>query len=219
LSDKPAEVLVVDDDALFCEAAALTLRSAGFVAHERGSIESASDVLRERRIDLLIADLQMPGNAGLEWLCAVTGDHSQLAVILCTGYPTLETAITAVGLPIRAYLVKPVTPERLVESARAAIACAQPSPESGRALPELLEAESRRYGLSRRQTQVLELLARGLSNKEIARELGCALRTAELHVSELLRRAGAESRASLIARLLAPYAPASSAASSNDRGG
>ncbi len=63
-----------------------------------------------------------------------------------------------------------------------------------------LEAAVAVWDLTRRQRDVLGVLARGRSNKEIAAELGCAENTVELHVTQLLRRGGAASRAQLIAR-------------------
>ena len=66
-----------------------------------------------------------------------------------------------------------------------------------------LEAHARAWELTRREGEVLELLARGLSNKEIAASLGIGIKTCETHVSVVLRKADAESRAALIARLWA----------------
>jgi DNA-binding NarL/FixJ family response regulator len=56
------------------------------------------------------------------------------------------------------------------------------------------------WRLTRRQREVLGQLARGLSNKEIATSLGCAVSTVELHVSQLFRRSGVQGRAALVAR-------------------
>jgi len=77
------------------------------------------------------------------------------------------------------------------------LAVAGRSPRESSALAP--EAQ-RRWSLTPRQTQVLELLAHGLTNRNIGLRLGCAERTVELHVSALLERIGAESRAELVAR-------------------
>ncbi|MEW5738201.1 MAG: helix-turn-helix transcriptional regulator [Myxococcota bacterium] len=63
---------------------------------------------------------------------------------------------------------------------------------------KLSEAEAR-WALTERQVQVVSLLARGLSNKELGKELGCSVKTVETHVTEVLRRAGAASRLTLVA--------------------
>jgi DNA-binding NarL/FixJ family response regulator len=60
---------------------------------------------------------------------------------------------------------------------------------------------ARRWGLTPRQTQVLALLVRGLPNKAIASELGCATHTVELHVSAILERALCWSRAEVITKV------------------
>lgn len=61
---------------------------------------------------------------------------------------------------------------------------------------------SRRFGFTRRQAQVLELLCAGHANKTIASILGCSVKTVELHMSAMLKKAGALSRASLVAETL-----------------
>ena len=64
----------------------------------------------------------------------------------------------------------------------------------------LLPQAQQRWKLTPRQTQVLGLLARGLSNRAIAAALGCADGTVQLHVAALLAKIGAESRAEIVAR-------------------
>ncbi len=70
-----------------------------------------------------------------------------------------------------------------------------------RELSARIAAAAKAWQLTRRQTQVLALVARGDANKLIAAKLGCALRTVEVHVTALLRRAGCDSRTELLARL------------------
>jgi DNA-binding CsgD family transcriptional regulator len=67
-------------------------------------------------------------------------------------------------------------------------------------LPGRTRARAHEWGLTTQESRVLELLLQGLSNKEIARALGCSPRTVEIHVSRVLRKSGHESRAALIAR-------------------
>jgi DNA-binding CsgD family transcriptional regulator len=78
--------------------------------------------------------------------------------------------------------------------------CRRGRPDDGPAGARIRE-RSARWGLTPREAQTLELLAKGLSNKEIATALSCTLRTAEVHVSHVLRKAGVDSRTALLARL------------------
>lgn len=66
--------------------------------------------------------------------------------------------------------------------------------------PNVVRA-TKQWGLTARQTQVLARIAKGEANKTIATELGCATHTVELHVSAILRKAGVDGRAALIAAL------------------
>jgi DNA-binding CsgD family transcriptional regulator len=68
----------------------------------------------------------------------------------------------------------------------------------------------RRLGFTPRQTQVCSLVCRGHANKEIAALLGCSIKTVEAHMGALLRKAGASSRAGLVAQVLGPRPPAAS---------
>jgi two-component system CheB/CheR fusion protein len=61
------------------------------------------------------------------------------------------------------------------------------------------ESAARGWGLTRRQTQVLKEIVRGSSTKTIADALGCAHRTAQLHVSAILRKSGCKTRPALVA--------------------
>ena len=72
-----------------------------------------------------------------------------------------------------------------------------------RAFAARLERVAADWSLTARQVEVVALVARGYSNKEIAASLGCALHTVELHVTEILRRAGLSSRAALVAQVWA----------------
>jgi DNA-binding CsgD family transcriptional regulator len=63
-----------------------------------------------------------------------------------------------------------------------------------------LGAAAHQWGLTPRQTEVVALLARGQSNKEIAHALGCSSSTVEVHLTAVLRKAGVKSRAELVAR-------------------
>jgi DNA-binding NarL/FixJ family response regulator len=75
--------------------------------------------------------------------------------------------------------------------------------DGARAFAARLERVAADWSLTSRQVEVVALVARGYSNKEIAASLGCALHTVELHVTEILRRSGLSSRAALVAQVWA----------------
>ncbi len=191
-------ILVVDDEPHVRRAIALILRDAGFIAEEAGDASQGSACLERDEFDLVLADLRMPGNERSAWLRQLAREWPELPVIVLTGAPCMESAIDAIGLTVRAYLLKPVLTERLIAEihrARATNGRGELSQMRRRVL-----ARSETWALSPRQAQVLELLAGGAANKTIAARLGCTPRTVEDHVGALLKKSGADSRTALVAR-------------------
>lgn len=114
-------ILIADDEQTFLAATAQLLRNEGF---ECDCAEDATIVLKklaEKDYDLLIADIKMPGNSNLELVKYLSQSERSISIILVTGYPSQQTAIEAVKLPITAYLVKPVDFTELLQKTKTAI--------------------------------------------------------------------------------------------------
>lgn len=108
-------ILIADDEETFLEAHADLLRDEGYECDCARSAAAAKAMLRQSQYDLLIADIRMPGNDELEFIEELPGIIEGLPVILVTGYPSLNTAIKATGLPVAGYLVKPVPIEEFLK--------------------------------------------------------------------------------------------------------
>jgi CheY-like chemotaxis protein len=104
----PACILVADDDDTFREVTVEFLRGAGYVCDCAGDAQGAVRALSERPYDLLITDIQMPGNTDLELLRELQRSRITVPVILVTGYPTVPTAVEALRLSVVDYLIKPL---------------------------------------------------------------------------------------------------------------
>jgi YesN/AraC family two-component response regulator len=83
------------------------LTRAGFECDFAGSAAEALQLLRLKEYDVLLSDINMPGNAGLELIENIPAVREGLPVILLSGNPTVETATRSVRLRVRAYLTKP----------------------------------------------------------------------------------------------------------------
>ena len=147
--------------------------------------------------DLVIADLFMPNNECLERLGVVAAEYPDLPMLVVTDRPTLETCMAAARLPIRAYLLKPIAPERLLTEILGAFERAGPTAVAPQRRTDWL---AHRWSLTARQRVVLAELVSGAANKEIAAHLGCSVRTVEGHLAALFRKAGVDSRGGLVAR-------------------
>ena len=107
ISDSRGRVLLADDDRALREGLATMLRRYGFHCDGVASAAEAAEQLRVQEFDVLISDINMPGNVGLEFIESLPQLAAGLPVILLTGKPTVNTAARSVRLPVVAYLTKP----------------------------------------------------------------------------------------------------------------
>lgn len=117
-----AKLLVADDDEAFRNGLIKLLERHGYECIGASNADAALRLLQTDTFDALIADVQMPGNAGLEFIRTVSKKAVGFPIILLTGQPSVETAIRAVGLPVAAYLLKPPTLEELLMLLRGSVA-------------------------------------------------------------------------------------------------
>jgi DNA-binding response OmpR family regulator len=113
-------ILIADDEETFRLSTCRLMRREGFDCLGAGDAEEAVGLLRRRRFDLLVADIRMPHNNGLRLVHQSRELDPHMAVVLVTGYPSIDTAIDSVELSVVAYLRKPLDYEELLEHARTA---------------------------------------------------------------------------------------------------
>ncbi|WDQ15200.1 sigma-54-dependent transcriptional regulator [Rhodopirellula sp. P2] len=114
-------ILIADDEPLYRETTAEFLREEGY---ECVCVEDASDaisVLNEHDFDLILSDLNMPGNLKLELLKEGRTKHKHVPLIVVTGAPSLPSAIESVRLGVTDYLLKPVKLEELLTAVQRAL--------------------------------------------------------------------------------------------------
>lgn len=115
-------VLIADDDEAFRTATTAFLKRQGFECESARDAAGAIEKLRSGTFELLISDINMPGNAGLELVEQLPEIASALPVILLTGHPSVQSAARSVRLRVAAYLVKPCDAEELLTLSEQAIA-------------------------------------------------------------------------------------------------
>ncbi|MCS6799521.1 MAG: EAL domain-containing response regulator [Myxococcota bacterium] len=108
-------ILLVDDDSVLLRAYRRALEGAGYEVMCAVTGQEALECLRTAAVDAILTDILMPGMDGVELLREVKRTHPDLAVVLTTGGPTVETAIAALDHGAFRYLVKPVEARVLVE--------------------------------------------------------------------------------------------------------
>jgi len=104
---KDLKLLIADDEEIFLESMKQYLGRMGYECDLASDAHQAMDKLKASPYDLLITDINMPGNSRLEFLQSVAAEFPSLQVIIVTAHPTVDTALEALKLTVVGYLVKP----------------------------------------------------------------------------------------------------------------
>jgi len=114
-------ILIADDEENFLMATKEILQDQGYQCDCAADADTAAKMLESTEYDLLISDIKMPGNGELEFIETLPQLAEGLPVILVTGYPSTETAIRSVELPVVAYMAKPFNYDELLEKMQSSI--------------------------------------------------------------------------------------------------
>ncbi len=193
-------LVVADDHPIWREAVERDLAAAGIVVvGTAGDGDKAVRVVTATRPDVLVCDLQMPGQSGVEVTRAVAGT-TKVLVLSASGEQ--QDVLEAVKAGASGYLLKSATAAELVEAVRrtaAGDAVFTPG------LAGLVLGEYRRTAdddgapkLTARETEVLRLVAKGLTAKQVAERLVLSHRTVENHVQNTLQKLQLHNRVQLV---------------------
>ena len=184
-----APVLVVDDDADLRALVSGVLNAAGYATLEAGNGSDALELAPRSRPQLAVRGVDMPGVSGYE-LCRRLKEEvdGSLAVIFLSGVRA-ESYDKVVGLSLGAddYISKPFAPDELVARVRTVLRRAHTS------------VPARAARLTRREHEVLRLLADGRSQKQIAQDLVISPKTVGTHIEHILEKLDVRSRSQAIA--------------------
>jgi len=206
LATSPVRVVIVDDHALVREGTVQLLKQTPDleVVGQAGSGEEALGVLELLRPDVALVDVNLPGMSGLDLTRLVAVSLPMTRVLILSAYDDYAYVAEALEIGVGGYLLKTASARELVDAVRSVAdgVFVLDRAVSSR-LTRRLQKDSAKVGaLTPRETDVLELLARGRSNKQIASHLGLGLRTVEGHVSSVLAKLGVQSRTEAVAYAL-----------------
>ncbi len=114
-------ILIADDEPTFLESTADLLRHEGYECATAKDGHEALVLVVDEQFDLLITDLEMPGNSDLALVRRVAQVRGGLPVIILTGFPSVRSAVASIELPVAAYLTKPVQFSELLMRVNAAV--------------------------------------------------------------------------------------------------
>ncbi|MCB1742204.1 MAG: response regulator transcription factor [Gammaproteobacteria bacterium] len=188
-------VFIVDDDEAVRRSLVLLMRTAGYVVDDFVSAEALLEHLDSSCAGCAVVDLRLPGMSGLDLQDELSERASVLPVIMLTGHGDVPAAVRALKAGAVDFLEKPFNPRELLERVARAMQQGRERLQQRRLERDVLE---RLAGLTPRERQVADLIARGLANKNIAGELDISERTVELHRSRVMRKLDTRSVADLV---------------------
>ncbi len=191
-------ILVVDDHPLFRKAlvSVLTRAVRGTRCREVQDVDGLMEAIRAQEFDLVLLDLFLPGVQGFACMAALRARLDGVPVVIISGSRDPEVVQQARLFGAAGFLHKSLPEERIAEAVRTVIAGGTCFPDEPRGERSAIDedGEGRLASLTRRQAATLQLLGRGLSNKEIARALNVSHETVKAHISAILRKLQVGSR-------------------------
>lgn len=206
------KILIADDHALMRDGIRRVLeREPDFdVVAEAGDGEEAIALIESLRPDVAIIDIAMPKVDGIEVTKHIKSSHPGMAVLILTAYDDDEFVFSLIEAGAAGYLLKSVQSQELVKAIRAVRAgesVLHPSVARkvlNHFVPSLAKAEEQTAldTLTERELEILRLVTRGLSNREIGAELFLSARTVHGHLGRIFNKLGVGSRTEAVVRAL-----------------
>jgi DNA-binding NarL/FixJ family response regulator len=209
----PLRIVIADDQASVREGLVLLLGGLpGIeVVGAAADGQQALDLVAEQKPDAILLDLHMPVLDGLEATRRLTAGHPDVAIVVLTTFADDSSVLDALQAGARSYLTKDADRADIAQALHAAAggltvldprvhaallhAAASAQPAAGRVLGQ---AGPPPDGLTQREVEILALIARGLTNPEIAAQLFLSNHTIKTHINRIFAKTGSRDRAAAI---------------------
>ena len=185
-------ILLVDDHAVIRMGLTTAVSDAADmdVVADVESGPDAIEAFRKHRPDVVVLDLRLQGMSGIETIHTLREEFKTARILIFSSYATGEEIYRAMKAGAAGFVLKEMSLDRLLEAIRAVHQGAQYMPsEIAARVGERLLAH-----LTPREIEVLHLLARGLSNKEIGAQLGVVEGTVKIHITSVFNKLGVSDR-------------------------
>ena len=190
-----ALVFVIDDDESIREALHSLIRSVGLRVE---TYPSAHEFLQSDRPDVpacLILDVRMPGLSGLDLQRDLTEANIHIPIIFITGHGDIPMSVRAMKAGAVEFLTKPFRDQDLLDAIQQAL---DRDRHARSQQADSADLRNRFHSLTPRETEVFELVVKGLLNKQIALQLGTSEITIKLHRRQVMEKMHADSLADLV---------------------
>jgi len=190
---KRSTIFVVDDAAATRDSLKVMFEAAELEVETYRSAEAFLAAYRPGQAGCLLLDLELPGVSGLELQVALQQRNIRLPIIFLTGRADVRASVRAIRAGAVDFLLKPTCGAELLQRVRATLTGDSGALDSTRADVDGMYAQ-----LSPREREVMELVATGLSSKEIGRKLCISHRTVEIYRARLRKKTRTRSMVDLV---------------------
>ena len=192
---EPGVVFVIDDDESVRDAVTNLLEAVNLRAHAFASTEEFFRRGRPSTSCCLVLDLQLPGTTGLQFQQSLQRAGIDIPIVFITAYGDVPTAMRAVKAGALEFLTKPFQKEDLLSAVYRGL---QRDRDLLQKTADTAALRERFSELTNREAEVMDLVAAGLSNKEIASKLDLSEPTVKIHRSRVMQKMQANSLPDLV---------------------
>lgn len=191
--------MVVDDHPAFRAGLTALLESEPDmkVIAEACSGRQAIEMFRQKKPDIVLMDLRLPDLSGVEAIMAIRAEFQEARMIVVTTYDRDEDIYRAMQSGAQSYLLKDMSTQEIVENVRAVYNGKHPLPAI---VANRLATRLKRPDLNQREMEILQMLVKGRSNKEIGASLFLAEDTVKFHLKSLYSKLSVQSRSEAAVR-------------------
>ncbi len=187
------KLIVVDDHPTFRMGLAALVESQPdmTVVAEAGGGQAALELFRQKKPDVVLMDLRMPDLGGVETILALLKDFPAAKVIVVTTYDLDEDIYRAIQAGAKSYLLKDMPREQVITTIREVHAGKHKLPPN---VLNRLQQRAQREDLTEREMEIIQLVVKGRSNKEISSALFISEDTVKYHLKTLFTKLDAQDR-------------------------
>ncbi len=190
-------ILIAEDEEVLRKNLSYILTSHGYAVTGAKTLDGAIDVLKSRKIDLVITDLMMPrGSGGMDLIAYIFRDMPGLPVIIITAYPSIDSTVEAIRKGVLDYFTKPFEIEDLLASVKKGL--------EKNAHEVFYWDRIKPWKITPREMNILKLMIESgcTKNQEIAGALCIKESTAKQYLDSLYNKFGVNNRAALVSAVM-----------------
>jgi FixJ family two-component response regulator len=188
-------VVVIDDDELVRESVSDLLRTVGL---QSKLFASVADFMKWKRPDApccLVLDVRLPGLSGLDFQAELNRGNARIPIVFMTAHGDIPMSVRAMKGGAIDFLSKPFRDQDMIDAVQAGLEEARKRRAGTDATQHVKSAYD---ALTAREKEIMNLVAAGLMNKQIAGKLGVSVVTVKFHRANVMRKIGAKSVAELV---------------------